>query len=782
MVVVSKALVDQSVSLGASPERVLFYPNGIDPIVFDPDRFSDVDRHATRRELGIPDGAELLTFVGTFGLWHGTDVLAEAIRRLIDEERAWLEKRGVHFLYVGDGALAPKVRSILGPGHGAPFVTLAGFRPQTEAPRILAASDILLSPHVPNPDGTPFFGSPTKLFEYMAMAKPIVASDLDQVGWVLKGWRAGEPPPSVDTPRASKAALLVEPGSVEDLVRGIRQAVELPRPERDALGREARRLVLAVLHVGHERGCHARAVARGEHVRARQSRRGPCVRITVRAKESGVLQVAMSGGEVRVVEVPEPVVRRGAVLVRTSHSLISAGTESAGIGSGGRRENLVLRAIRNPALVKKVMDRVASHGLASTAELVRTRISTEMPSGYSCAGVVVDVGEDVTDIRKGDRVACAGAGYANHAGVNVVPRNLVALVPDGVSFEEAAFGTLGAIALQGVRRAEPGLGDRVAVLGLGLLGQITAQMLKASGAVVIGVDVRPERVARAQALGLDAGFTISERDFVAGVLERTGGRGADAVIVTAAGGDAGLLNKAFEACRRKGRVVLVGDVPIRIQRDKIYKKEIDFLISTSYGPGRYDPSYEEKGQDYPFGYVRWTEGRNLEDVLRQIASGALRVRPLIDATHGVEDASAAYASLASENRPIGILLDYHVDAAVEAAARGHVPPDTARGGAPEGRHVRRRSRRLRRLLPLDAAAAPEGPPRLLAGRGLCPQRPHASAPPSRTTGSGRGSPTTASSSRTLPSTSSTWPRGTTCTTPSHAPRSKPARPSSSRSR
>ena len=134
VVVVSSALVDQSVSLGASPERVLFYPNGIDPLVFDPGRFSDVDRHATRRELGIPDGAELLTFVGTFGLWHGTDVLAEAIRRLIDEERAWLEKRGVHFLYVGDGALAPKVRSILGPGHGAPFVTFAGFRPQTEAP------------------------------------------------------------------------------------------------------------------------------------------------------------------------------------------------------------------------------------------------------------------------------------------------------------------------------------------------------------------------------------------------------------------------------------------------------------------------------------------------------------------------------------------------------------------------------------------------------------------------------------------------------------------------
>jgi predicted dehydrogenase/threonine dehydrogenase-like Zn-dependent dehydrogenase len=380
-----------------------------------------------------------------------------------------------------------------------------------------------------------------------------------------------------------------------------------------------------------------------------------------------VLQVAISGGEVRVVEVPEPVVSPGTVRVRTSHSLISAGTESAGIGSGGRPENIVVRAIKNPALVRKVAERVASHGLRTTVELVRRRISTEAPTGYSCAGVVVGVGEGVSDLQPGDRVACAGAGYANHAAVNVVPRNLVARVPEGVSFDEAAFVTLGAIALQGVRRCEPGLGDRVAVLGLGLLGQITAQMLKAAGAVVIGVDVRRERVERAQALGLDAGFTIAERDFVAGTLERTGGRGADAVIVTAAGGDAGLLNKAFEACRRKGRVVLVGDVPIRIQRDKIYKKEIDFLISTSYGPGRYDPAYEEKGQDYPFGYVRWTEGRNLEEVLRQIAAGVLRVRPLIDATHGVEDACSAYASLAAENRPIGILLDYHLEAAQSAA-------------------------------------------------------------------------------------------------------------------
>jgi glycosyltransferase involved in cell wall biosynthesis len=244
VIAVSQALVNQAIQLGAAAERVLFYPNGIDPSVFDPARFNEEDRRAVRRELGIPESADLLTFVGTFGRWHGTDVLAESIRRLIDVARNWLERQGIHFLYVGDGALAPKVRSILGPGLGAPFVTLAGFRPQTQTPRILAASDILLSPHIPNPDGTPFFGSPTKLFEYMAMARPIVASDLDQIGWVLKGWRPGETPPPADAPRDSQAALLVEPGSVEDLTRGIRQMVELPRPKKDALGQEARRLAL----------------------------------------------------------------------------------------------------------------------------------------------------------------------------------------------------------------------------------------------------------------------------------------------------------------------------------------------------------------------------------------------------------------------------------------------------------------------------------------------------------------------------------------------------------
>ncbi len=386
-----------------------------------------------------------------------------------------------------------------------------------------------------------------------------------------------------------------------------------------------------------------------------------------------MLQVAISKGEISVIDVPEPVVRPEGVLVRTSHSLISVGTESAGIGGGGRRENLVLKALRNPALVRKVLDRVSSHGLKNTLELVRDRVSTDLPTGYSCAGVVIEVGSNAGAFRPGDRVACCGTGYANHAAVNFIPKILAAPIPESVSYEEAAFGTLGAIALQGVRRCGPSLGDRIVVLGLGLLGQLTAQLLTASGCYVIGVDVLDDRINRALSLGMTEGFNGGQRELVSGVLERTQGRGADAVIVTAATGDPALLNQAFEACRRKGRVVLVGDVPIRIQRDKIYKKELDFLISTSYGPGRYDPEYEEHGRDYPFGYVRWTEGRNLEETLRLIAAGSLKVKPLTDAVHPIEKASEAYASLVSETRPIGVLLDYHLDRGQARPQRNYVP-------------------------------------------------------------------------------------------------------------
>jgi len=390
-----------------------------------------------------------------------------------------------------------------------------------------------------------------------------------------------------------------------------------------------------------------------------------------------VLQVTVSGGEVQVLDVPVPALRPGCVLVRTHRSLISAGTEGASVGSG-RRESLLLKAVRNPALVRKVLDRALSHGVRETATLVQTRIASDLPLGYSCAGEIVEVAGDVGALRPGDRVACCGAGYANHAAWNVVPRNLVARVPGVVSFDEAAFGTLAAIALQGVRRCEPSLGDRVAVLGLGLIGQLTAQILRAAGARVIGADVRPDRVDRAVDLGLEDGFVAARREFVAGVLERTEGVGADAVVVTAAGTDPGLLNQAFGACRKKGRVVLVGDVPIRIRRDLIYAKEIDFLISTSYGPGRYDPEYEEKGRDYPLPYVRWTEGRNLEEALRLMGTSQVRVGPLIDESLPVSQAPRAYAALVSERRPIGVVLEYpQEDERVTVVSRSR--PVTKRG-------------------------------------------------------------------------------------------------------
>jgi len=370
----------------------------------------------------------------------------------------------------------------------------------------------------------------------------------------------------------------------------------------------------------------------------------------------------MTSGRVEVLDVPPPALRSGGVLVQTSHSLISAGTEAATVGTSRGREPLAMKALRNPALVRKVIDRAATHGVRATAELVRSRLSSSVPLGYASAGVVIAVSPDIDDLRTGDRVACAGAGYANHAAVNFVPRRLVAPLDDRVPFEQGAFATLGAIALQAVRRASPTLGEVVIVVGLGLLGQLAAQLLRASGARVIGVDVRSDRVERARALGMTDGFSIAERDLVEGVMERTGGHGADAVIVAAAGSDPAVLYRAFDACRRKGRVVLLGDVPIRIPRDRMYKKEIDFLISTSYGPGRYDPDYEERGHDYPLAYVRWTEERNLQEVVRLMATGELGVAALIDQVFPVDQAAAAYEALRSDARPVGVLLQYPVEA------------------------------------------------------------------------------------------------------------------------
>lgn len=374
-------------------------------------------------------------------------------------------------------------------------------------------------------------------------------------------------------------------------------------------------------------------------------------------------QLSFVNGRVSVVEVPPPMCGPAGVLIQVSHSLISTGTEMAMTGGGG--DSLVRRALTNPDLIRKVWEKVGSVGFQQTAALIRARTQSSLALGYSAAGRIVDVGAAVTRFRVGDRVACAGAGYANHAEFDFVPQNLAAAVPDAVDDESAAFATLGAIALHGVRRLAPTLGEQFVVIGLGLLGQITAQVLRIHGCRVFGVDLMQPRLQLARKLGMEAAIQPGE-DLGSAVRSWTGNKGADGVVVCASGGDMSLLNRSFDLCRPKGRVVLVGDVPIRIGRDRIYRKELDFFISCSYGPGRYDGRYEEGGLDYPLGYVRWTEGRNLEEVLRLIGNGSLDVRPLIDGTFRIDDAPSAYARFQEPNRPIAVLIDYGAPAAAPA--------------------------------------------------------------------------------------------------------------------
>ena len=282
--------------------------------------------------------------------------------------------------------------------------------------------------------------------------------------------------------------------------------------------------------------------------------------------------------------------------------------------------------------------------------------------GYSAAGEVVAVGSGITDLAVGDAVACAGAGQANHADFITVKRNLVARVPPGCPLSLAASTTIGTIALQGVRRAAPQLGERVCVLGLGLIGQITVQLLRTSGCDVIGLDLDPARVERAKALGMDHGASDAAT-LQAMVRDLTGGRGADRTLITAATKSHAVINLAMDVTRAKGTVIIVGDVGLKVEREVFYRKEIDLLMSTSYGPGRYDSAYEIDGHDYPFGYVRWTLNRNMQAYLELVARGRLDIQPLIDRVISVDEAPAAYRALADGggDLPLGVLIRYPED-------------------------------------------------------------------------------------------------------------------------
>jgi predicted dehydrogenase/threonine dehydrogenase-like Zn-dependent dehydrogenase len=354
-----------------------------------------------------------------------------------------------------------------------------------------------------------------------------------------------------------------------------------------------------------------------------------------------MLQVLMGQGKIAVEEVPAPTREAGFSLIRVSHSCISTGTELSGMKS--QATPLWKKAMRQPEKVKKALHMLATQGFSKTKSVIQGKLQSGSATGYSAAGI---------DLETGKRVACAGAKFANHAEIIQVPYNLITPIPENLGFAEASTVALGAIALQGIRRAKPTLGETFVVIGLGFLGQLTAQMLQVNGCRVIGMDLDPNRVAILEQFSIPS---LSAEE----VLRVTDGVGADGVIITAASASSEVISTAFKLCRKKGRVVLVGDVGLNLKRSDFYQKELDFFISSSYGPGRYDDRYEEKGLDYPIGYVRWTENRNMAEYLKLLSEKKINIAPLIHGIYPLEKVAEAYKALnENEPRPLLALLCY----------------------------------------------------------------------------------------------------------------------------
>ncbi len=385
-------------------------------------------------------------------------------------------------------------------------------------------------------------------------------------------------------------------------------------------------------------------------------------------------------GEVSVREVPPPHLHRGGALVATLSSLISAGTERNKISLG--EKSMIGKARAKPELAKQVVEKARQDGMKETYRTVIQRLEAPNLLGYSAAGRVLAVAPDVPGIAVGDLVACSGAGYANHAEVNFIPKHLLAKVPDGVTADQAAYGTLGCIAMHGVRQADLGLGDRVLIVGLGLVGLIAAQLARAAGARVFGTDLDPVACRLAESLGVER--AVPRGSIEAVIDEATGGVGVDAVVICAAAASNDPIELAARAVRNRGRVVLVGTVGLTLPRDPFYLKEIELRYSRSYGPGRYDPVYEEHGHDYPIGYVRWTEQRNLGEFLRLVQEGRVDVGTLTTHRLPVDEAADAYALISGKaqdtTRPIGVLLQYPDAAAAGARNIVTVKPYQAQNG------------------------------------------------------------------------------------------------------
>ena len=402
----------------------------------------------------------------------------------------------------------------------------------------------------------------------------------------------------------------------------------------------------------------------------------------------------LRSGETLIAEIPIPKPKPGTALVRTAASLVSSGTERTLVEFAGK--SLVGKARSRPELFKQVVDKARREGLLTTVEAAFNRLDQPMPLGYSSAGTIVATGEGLQGFHKGQRVAGAGGGYAVHAEYVVIPQNLMVPLPDNVDFESAAFTTLGAIALHGFRLSKSGLGDRVAVIGLGLLGLLTVGIASAAGCHVLGIDLDPDRVRLGEIMGA-VGVHRERAETVASSFSQ--GRGCDSVLICADSPSSDPVVLAGAIARDRATVIATGAVGLEIPRKIYYEKELSLVVSRSYGPGRYDPSYEEGGQDYPIGYVRWTEGRNLEAFVDLLASGRLDVHPLISHRFPIERAPEAYQLITGkrDERFLGVLLTYgegnpEVEEKISTGAQDIVQEDRRQGIAqvlPQGKEYDR---------------------------------------------------------------------------------------------
>jgi polar amino acid transport system substrate-binding protein len=367
----------------------------------------------------------------------------------------------------------------------------------------------------------------------------------------------------------------------------------------------------------------------------------------------------LKSGKMEILEVPFPALNKGQILVRNHYSVISAGTEGRTVTDA--RKGYIAKAKSRQKEVKQVLDMIKTSGLLPTYKVVMNKLEAPSPLGYSCAGEVIAVGEGVNNFKVGDRVACGGQG-AFHADVVSVYKNLCVKIPKNINIKHAAFSTIASIAIQGIRQADLRFGENCVVIGLGLIGQLTIQILNAAGIKTIGIDIKDQQVELAEANGADLALNRNQNNLEKVIEDFTDGYGADAVIIAAASSSTDPVNLAGSLCRKKGKIIVVGRFPTNFDRTHYYLKELDLRMSTSYGPGRYDSEYEEKGIDYPIGYVRWTENRNMQAFIDLLAKGKIDLTKLLTHEYNLFEAPEAYDMILKKTESFtGILIKYNID-------------------------------------------------------------------------------------------------------------------------